>query len=156
MLRISDILTPERTLYSVNLMSKKKAFEMIAEIFASSLPICRPHHIFDALIARERLGSTAIGHGVAMPHAILGETDQVLGCFLLLKESIDFEVQDHMFIDMIFSLIAPSNAREECIQLLNDLGQIFENDTIRKDLRQASSPLDLYEKLIRASSTGAS
>lgn len=150
MLSISDILTPERTLYLVSGISKKKVFETIAETFSASLPVCRPHRIFDALIARERLGSTAIGHGVALPHTRLEETDQVLGCFVLLKESIDFEVQDHLFIDMLFSLVIPQETHAQYFELIDNIAKVFNHASNRRAFREATSSLDLYEKLIRA------
>lgn len=149
MIHIKDILTLNRTLYRVSVNSKKKAFEIIAESLAESVPSLSANVIFDKLIERERLGSTSIGHGVAIPHARLEEIDKPLGCFLFLKEGIDFDAEEHAQINMIFTLVVPKEAIDEHLELLSTLAYIFSQESFRKDLLQASSKEDLYSRLIR-------
>src|SRR5471030_541154 len=100
MIQIRDILTLDRTVSSAIVHSKKKAFEFIADTICLSVPTLTSHDIFDGLVERERLGSTAIGHGCALPHCRLKETEQALGCFVLLKQGIDFDSEDHLQVDM--------------------------------------------------------
>ena len=148
MQRIADILTLDRTLFSVPVQSKKKALELVADTISSSIPALRAHLIFDALIARERLGSTAIGHGIAIPHARLEPIDQTIGCFLLLKDSIDFDAQDHIPVDMLFALIVPFETTDEHLALLASLAQIFRQESVRASLRECKNVKDLFQTLI--------
>lgn len=147
MLRISDILTPERTLCSIAVQSKKKAIELIAETIANSVLSLQPQPVFDALIARERLGSTVLGQGVAIPHARLEQTEQVLGCFILLKESIDFDAEDHIPVDMLFSFIVPYNATQEQTDVLAYIAKIFESAAFLESIRTATNAQELYQTL---------
>ncbi len=147
MIHIRDILTLDRTLYSVVVNSKKKALELIADTIANSVLSVESHTIFDALIARERLGSTAIGHGIALPHARLEQIDQILGCFIFLKESIDFDAEDHIHVDMLFAFIVPQKSTIEHLELLTSIAHIFLQESTRKNLQLAASVKDLYERL---------
>ncbi|MBS0286217.1 MAG: PTS sugar transporter subunit IIA [Proteobacteria bacterium] len=148
MIELSDILTLDRTVYSAIVHSKKKALEYIAETFCLSIPTLNAHDIFDGLVQRERLGSTAIGHGVAIPHCRLEATTQAYGCFVLLKEGIDFDAEDHQQVDMLFSLIVPMEAHEEHLEFLATLARLFREETFRRQLYQATSRDELYQRLI--------
>lgn len=148
MIHIRDILTVDRTIPIATVNSKKKALELIADTFAMSVPRLNAHNIFDGLVERERLGSTSIGHGVAIPHCRLEETEQALGCFILLKEGIDFDAEDHLRVDLLFSLLVPMDAHEDHLELLATIAKAFRQESYRRNLYQASTSLELYERLI--------
>ncbi len=150
MLHIKDILTLNRTHYNLRAQSKKKALELISESMASELIQVRAHDIFDGLIMRERLGSTAISHGVAIPHTRLNALDQTMGCFISLKEGIDFGAEDNIKVDLIFSLLVPSETDETHLDLLASLAHIFREAVLREKLRNAKSREELYEILTHA------
>lgn len=150
MLAIKDILTINRTYYSLRAQSKKKALELISESIATDLNHIRAHDIFDGLIMRERLGSTAISNGVAIPHTRLAEIDRTLGCFISLKDGIDFGAEDNIKVDLIFSLIVPTDTDETHLELLASLAHIFREETLRNALRNAKSREELYDILTRA------
>lgn len=150
MLHIKDILTLDRTHYAMRAQSKKKALELISESLATELTQVRAHDIFDGLIMRERLGSTAISNGVAIPHTRLGAIDQTLGCFISLKEGIDFGAEDNIEVDLIFSLIVPTDTDETHLELLSQLAHIFREEVLRNKLRNATSSEELYEILTHA------
>lgn len=149
MLHIKDILTLDRTIYMVTVKSKKKALELIADTISESMPTLTAYDVFDKLIDRERLGSTSIGHGVAIPHARLDSLDAPIGCFLCLKEGIDFDAGDHPLVNMIFTLIVPTEAIIEHIELLSTIAYIFSQDPFRKELKQSTSKEAVYQRLIR-------
>lgn len=150
MVHINNILTLERTIYLATARSKKKSLELIADTFAESVPTLVAYDVFDKLIERERLGSTAIGHGVAIPHARLSQIEEPVGCFILLKEGIDFDAVDHHQIRMLFTLLVPVEAKDVHIELLATLAHLFSQDTFRKSLLNASSKDDLFKKLTSA------
>lgn len=149
-IEIREILTLNRTLMSASVQSKKKALELIADTISLSVPSLRAHDIFDGLVERERLGSTAIGHGVAIPHCRLEETDKALGCFIILKEGIDFDAEDHLYVDMLFSLIVPIDAKEAHLELLAQIAKLLRHENNRLYFYQAQSQEDLYQRVISA------
>jgi len=150
MLNIKEILTLNRTQYGLRAQSKKKALELISDSMASESIHLRAHDIFDGLIMRERLGSTAISHGVAIPHTRLAAIDQTMGCFISLKEGIDFGAEDNIKVDLIFSLLVPSETDESHLELLASLAHIFREEVLREKLRLATSREELYEILTHA------
>lgn len=149
-MHIRDILSSERILFLVTAHSKKKALEMVAETIAGSITQLQAHAIFDGLIARERLGSTSIGHGIAIPHARLEGLKKAVGAFMLLKEGINFDAEDNINVDMIFTLLVPENANDEHLALLATIAKNFSADKFRQNLRQASSKEELFQRLIHA------
>lgn len=148
MLHIKDILTLDRTLYLVSVKSKKKAFELIADTMSESDPALSSHDIFDKLIDRERLGSTSIGHGVAIPHARIDSLKSPIGCFLYLKDGIDFDAGAHPPVNMIFTLAVPTDAVSEHIELLGTIAHTFSQASFRDDLKHAPSKDKLYNRLV--------
>lgn len=147
---IQSILSLDRTLFFVAVQSKKKVLEIIADTFANTLPMVQSTEIFDALIIRERLGSTGIGSGIAIPHARVKNIDAPYGCFITLKTAIDFNSEDHQGVDLIFTLIVPEEGGEQHNVLLSYLEKIFCEKECQKRLRQATSRTELYERIIRA------
>lgn len=146
MLSIPEILTIERTFVVTSVPSKKKAFELIAQTFALSAPSLEATHIFDQLVARERLGSTAIGHGVAIPHCRLPIL-HAMGCFILLKEGLPLNAPDNIPVNMFFALAVPLEATDSHLALLAAIAQGFHNENFRQSLLQANSRSELYEQL---------
>ncbi len=148
MIQLSDILTLDRTIYSAIANSKKKSLELIAQNFCLSVPSLNEHDIFDGLVERERLGSTAIGYGCAIPHCRVNETNQALACFIMLREGIDFDAEDHQQVNMLFSLIVPTDATEMHLELLATIARLFRQETFRRQLYQAKTRDELYQRLI--------
>lgn len=147
-MKIKDILTLDRVVYNAHVKSKKKAFELIAETVAYSCPQFNAHTIFDNLIERERLGSTAIGHSVALPHCRLDSLQDALGCFILLKNGIDFGATDGVPVRLMFSLLVPQEALEVHLHLLGEIARTFHEEAFRQSLLTAQSKEELFQKLI--------
>lgn len=148
-MQFSDIITPERVAAKVSVASKKRALETLGEMFATQSPgDLGAHAIFDSLLARERLGTTAIDHGVAIPHGRISESKETIGAFLQLVEGVDCDAFDHQPVDLMFALLVPEESTEEHLQLLARLAQMFSDTELREKLRSADSSQALYDLLI--------
>lgn len=140
-MRISDILVPERICCEAELSSKKRALEAISELLTkASASTVSARAVFDSLIARERLGSTGLGYGVAIPHARLGYLQQAVGAFIRTSQGINFDAPDGEKVDMIFGLLVPENSTAEHLRILSQLAECFNQELIRQKLRASTSP----------------
>ncbi len=147
-MQISDILTQQHTLSDCEASSKKRLLDDASQLLAKSTPGIDATPIFEGLLARERLGSTAVGHGVALPHCRIPNLTETLGCFLQLKEGINFDASDNLPVDLVFVLLVPEDATEEHLQILAELATLFRDDRFRTDLRKATDDQSLYETMI--------
>jgi len=147
-MNILDILTPARTQAGIAATSKKRVLEHAAKavekaVGASDLAGA----VFDALLARERLGSTALGEGVAVPHCRLAGCTQTIGLLLRLADGIDFDAPDGKPVDLLFVLVVPQEATDEHLQLLGRIAGMFNDPATRNGLRAAQSAEELYERV---------
>ena len=119
-MQIDHILTPERTFAGVQGGSKKRVLELIGKLVAQHTNL-DPDAIYENLIARERLGSTGFGNGIAIPHCRLEDCHQAIGALLQLDGKIDFDALDGQPVDLIFVLLVPQEATEQHLQILKML-----------------------------------
>ena len=103
-MQLSELLTPERVVCDVEVPSKKRALEQVSDLLSHNQTGVAAIDIYNSLLARERLGGTGVGHGIAIPHGRLQGTEQTLGAFMRLKEGIDFDAIDQQPVDLIFVL----------------------------------------------------
>ena len=115
-MQIDHILTPERTFAGVQGGSKKRVLELIGKLVAQHTNL-DPDAIYENLIARERLGSTGFGNGIAIPHCRLEDCHQAIGALLQLDGKIDFDALDGQPVDLIFVLLVPQEATEQHLQI---------------------------------------
>ena len=144
---IRDILTPERIRCDVPATSKKSALETLSELLASSDPALTPGTIFDCLIARERLGSTGLGNGVAIPHGRLPHVERAIGAFLKLSQSVDFDALDKQPVDLLFGLVVPVDCTDEHLQILAPLAELIGDRCVRAALRSDVPKGEIFELL---------
>jgi PTS system nitrogen regulatory IIA component len=144
-MQISDILTPERMLCHIQATSKKRVLEYFSKLLATEMSEVTSHNIFDSLLGRERLGSTALGKGVAIPHARVSQCDTTLAAFVQLEKGIDFDALDKQPVDLLFALMVPENSTEEHLKILALLAQMFSEEEFRDKLRRTN---DCKEKFI--------
>lgn len=144
-LSIQSILTPELTLCGVPGTSKKRVLELVAHRVAEQNPELDENQIFNNLIARERLGSTGIGQGIAIPHCRLENCKQVIGVLVTLAEGISFDAIDNQPVDLLFALIVPQEATSEHLELLSQLAERFNDRTFCDKLRQCGNAQMLYQ-----------
>ncbi|MDR9467342.1 PTS IIA-like nitrogen regulatory protein PtsN [Marinospirillum sp.] len=146
-MQINEILTLERTLFGVPGGSKKRVLEYFSKFIAQQIPALDSEEVFSRLIAREKLGSTGIGEGVALPHCRISHCKEAIGTFIRLRDKIDFDAIDGQPVDLIFLLLVPEDANEAHLQTLANLAETFAQDDLRKALRKSDQPEKLYELL---------
>ncbi|MBZ0070277.1 MAG: PTS IIA-like nitrogen regulatory protein PtsN [Thiohalobacteraceae bacterium] len=146
-MHISSLLTPERVVLCRDLSSKKRVLEQLSQLLAASAPNVTAEEIFDGLIARERLGSTGLGQGVAIPHGRMSGLAEPLGAFMRLEAGIDFDASDSKPVDLVFGLLVPAESTDEHLQLLAQLAQMFSEASFCAQLREAHDEQRLYELL---------
>jgi PTS system nitrogen regulatory IIA component len=147
-MQLSKILSPERTLCDMPGVSKKRFMTSVSEHIAQSTQRLSADAIYTALIAREQLGSTGIGHGIAIPHCRVAECDSIIGTLVKLDEGIDFDAIDSQQVDLLFVLIVPTEETDEHLRVLSGLARLFHQDTFCHALRSATSDLQLYQTAI--------
>lgn len=133
-MQIADLVTPERIACNVKVSSKKRAFELLAELLASDQQGLTQAEIIESLMARERLGSTGLGHGTAIPHGRIKKLNRTLGAFMQLEKGIDFDAIDNQPVDLLFVLLVPEKCTEEHLQILANLAEMFSDEQMRERL----------------------
>ena len=136
-------LAPERllALRSKTVHSKKRLFEQAAASISAEFDLDQ-ESVYRSLLAREKLGSTAIGHGVAIPHSRMSGCTEPLGCLILLSEGVDFGAPDGADVEIAFILLVPEAATQDHLDLLASLANAFSNADIRDRLKKADSAGD--------------
>lgn len=150
MIRLEHILTPERSQVNVPGGSKKRVLEYIAHLIASDLPDIDEDVLFESLVAREKLGSTGFGNGIAIPHCRLIGCTTPISAVLHLETAVDFDAIDGEPVDLLFVLLVPEQATDEHLELLRQIASIFEQDDVRERLRNARDNAALYQTVLDA------
>ena len=140
MTAINQIISPESIDCNVEALSKKRALERLSELISSSESSLSASEVFESLLARERLGATGLGHGVAIPHGRVKNTDHILGAFIKLKSGVDFDAIDNQPVDLLFALLVPEESTDEHLQVLAALASMFNDESFRETLRHATTP----------------
>ena len=144
-LELSQVLTPECTRNNVDCQSKKRALEIISELAAAQLNL--PHQtIFETILNRERMGSTGIGNGIAIPHGKLEEdTLRTIGVFIHLEHPISFDAVDNQPVDLLFALLVPADQCKTHLHTLSQVAKRLAEKNICRRLRAAKSDQELYD-----------
>lgn len=138
-MQISQLLKPENVHLDIDISSKKRLLERVAEDF-SELCHSKTDHIFSGLLDRERLGSTGLGHGIAIPHTRMSDQKECCVALFRLSKPVDFDAQDREPVDLVFSLLIPEQANDEHLQILASLARLLSNPEVPVQLRQATEP----------------
>jgi nitrogen PTS system EIIA component len=138
-----DFITEQRVRCALDIASKKRLLEGLAGLLATGNPRLDPDLVFERLLDRERLGSTGLGHGIALPHARVKEVGEPMGAFIATAQGLDYDAVDGEPVDLAFALLVPETATEEHLQLLALLAGLFSDPQIRSRLRAATTPADL-------------
>lgn len=147
-LTIESIISPALTRCAVAGSSKKRVLEFIAHLVSEHLSFLDENTLFNNLVCRERLGSTGIGQGIAIPHCRLENCDRVIGALITLKDKIDFDSIDNQPVDLLFVLIVPQEATGEHLDLLSQLAQKFNNPAFCAKLRSCQTDDELFNAAI--------
>ena len=133
---LSRLLPVSNVILDLEVTSKKRVFEHAGLLFESALGIGRSQ-VFDALFARERLGSTGLGHGIAIPHGRIKGLKDAAGAFIRIKSPIPFEAPDGNPVSLVFVLMVPEKATDMHLQILSELAQMFSEREMRTALSEA-------------------
>lgn len=141
---ISQILTPERTVFRVEVNSKKRLLEAAADLIHKEQETLPVNEVLCSLVAREKLGSTGLGDGIAVPHCRLEGVTEATGLLLTLRDPIDFDSPDGQPVDLAFVLLVPDEATQQHLDILAALARLFTNPDFCAQLRGATDAADLY------------
>lgn len=142
-MEISEILSPDRTACDINITSRKKAIEAVSNLLADET--VDSHKIIDSLLARERLGTTGIGHGVAIPHGRMKNSKKTVGAFIRARDAIEYDSPDHEPVDLFFALLVPEESTEEHLEILRSLAEMFSDDELRTALREQHDSQHIFD-----------
>lgn len=149
MIRLETILTPERSLVNVSgVTSKKRALETVAKTIAETAPDLDQQDIYEKLIAREKLGSTGFGNGIAIPHCRLAHCDTPVSALLHLAAPIEYDAIDGAPVDLLFVLLVPEAATDAHLELLRQIASMLDRKDVRDRLRAATSNEALYQVVL--------
>ena len=148
MIRLETILTPGRSLVNVPGGSKKRALEQIANLIGREVPELDTQAVYEALIAREKLGSTGFGNGIAIPHCRLKGCETPVSALLHLDHAIDFDAIDGAPVDLLFVLLVPEAATDAHLELLRQIASMLDRKEVREKLRSAKSNEALYQVVL--------
>lgn len=145
---IGKILPPENVLLDSESGSKKRVFERVGLLFENSHKIARSE-VFDSLFAREKLGSTGLGLGVAIPHGRVKGLRDAVAAFIKTDTPIPFDAPDGQPVNLIFVLLVPERATDLHLQLLGELAQMFSTPDFRERLQSHSDPQEIHQMFLR-------
>ena len=142
-MNITDLLAPDAVLPALKVQSKK---QLLQELSSRAHGITRlpERRIFETLVERERLGTTGVGAGIAIPHGKIARVKQIFGVFARLERPIDFEAQDSAPVDLMFLLIAPESAGADHLKALSRTARALRDPAFTARLRATKDPSALY------------
>ncbi|MAR89866.1 MAG: PTS IIA-like nitrogen regulatory protein PtsN [Pseudomonadota bacterium] len=147
-MELAEIINPQRVFEDIPGGSKKKVLETAAGLLAQQCPELDANELFDNLISREKLGSTGLGKGIAIPHCRASHCNQAIGAFIKLETPVDFDSVDQQPVDMLFVLLVPQDAHEEHLNILSRIAAMFNDEDRRDTLRNAHSTASIYDALV--------
>lgn len=153
-MEIADILAPESVLAKMPVSSKKQALKVLAKQSAGVTGL-EERLIFDALIQREKLGTTGVGNGIAIPHGKLEGLDRLYGIFARLEKPIDFDAIDEQPVDLLFLLLAPESSGADHLKALARVSRLLRDRVTCEKLRNSSDPDALYALLTEKTASAA-
>ena len=146
-MKIASLITADRIACQQEIPSKKRALEKLAELLSSSIPSLTEGEIFDSLIGRERLGSTGLGKGVAIPHGRVSGLREPLAAIVQLQDGVDYDAIDNQAVDLLFGLLVPDESTDEHLQILAGLARMFSDEVLCEQLRGATDSAALLALL---------
>jgi PTS system nitrogen regulatory IIA component len=151
---LGDLISPEGVIATLKAKSKKQVLQELSSRAAAHTGLSE-RDIFDTLLQRERLGSTGVGHGVAIPHGKLAALENITGLFVRLDEPIDFDAIDDQPVDLVFLLLAPESAGADHLKALARISRLLREPKAVKKLRTSKDGAALYSVLTEATTSHA-
>lgn len=144
---INDIISLDRTQCSVECQSKKKIFEVISEIAVQQSPELDQVEVLSSLLAREKMGSTGIGNGIAIPHGKIKGLDNMIAVIVTSNNPIEFDAIDSQAVDIFFAILVPEEQTENHLQALSGIAKKLSNKETVKAIRQATNKNEIVAAL---------
>ena len=144
-MEINEILQLTNTINNAKADSKKSVLELISKTIAQNLLDIEYEQIFDCLLAREKISSTGIGHGVSIPHCVMANISKPIGAFIHLQKPVDFAAIDNNSVDLFFALLIPEKTSDKYLDILAALAEKLRKKDVRKKLRAAKDAKELYQ-----------
>jgi PTS system nitrogen regulatory IIA component len=141
---VAKLLPPSNILVDLQVSSKKRLFEQLGLLFENHHGISRGA-VFDSLFARERLGSTGLGQGIAIPHGRIKGLKEALGALVRLAQPVPFDAPDGKPVSLAFALLVPEQATEKHLEILSELAQMFSDRPLREALAAAPDAGALHQ-----------
>lgn len=145
-MKLAEILSADRIASGGTYTSKKKLLEDLSRLLGKAADIDGAE-ILNSLAAREKLGSTGLGHGVAIPHGRISGVSASIGAFLRLKHPLDYDAHDGLGVDLVFGLLVPQQATEAHLKHLAAIAEMFSDEGFCKKLRAAKDDAELFALL---------
>jgi len=146
-MEISTLLNPVRIACHQDSSSKKRSLELLSQLLSSDLPAYSEGELFDSLLGRERLGSTGLGHGVALPHGRINGLAEPIAAFISLERGIDYDAVDNQPVDLLFALLVPTESTDEHLQILARLAAMFSDADLCQALRECSTGQQCLDRI---------
>ncbi len=143
-MQLEDILSPERCHCRIDGISKKRILSKISEIVSENIDSLEASDVFEALMAREQLGTTGLGNGIAIPHCRLAACENIIGALITLKQPIDFDSLDGKPVDILFVLLVPHEEHDEHVRTLAELAALVNDEDFCYTIRHTLDSEDLY------------
>jgi len=143
-MQLEDILSPERCHCRIDGISKKRILSKISEIVSENIDSLEASDVFEALMAREQLGTTGLGNGIAIPHCRLAPCENIIGALITLEQPIDFDSLDGKPVDILFVLLVPHEENDEHVRTLAGLAALFNDEDFCYTIRHTLDSEDLY------------
>ena len=144
-MEIASLLSPSTVLCKLKSTSKKRILEDISEHISKVFPYLNANTTFSALVSREKLGSTGIGNGIAIPHCRIADCKEITAMLITLANGIDFDAIDNEKVDVIFVLIVPEDANENHLKTLAAIAETFSDEATLHGVRQAQDTQTLLQ-----------
>jgi PTS system nitrogen regulatory IIA component len=153
-MKLTEILSADRVIVGTAVSSKKKALEELSNLLAKGVATLTSQDVFNSLTGREKLGSTGLGHGVAIPHGRVAGIERSIGAFMRLKHPVDYDSHDGNAVDLVFGLLVPQAATEQHLKHLAAVAEMFSDDAFCSKLRGAEGDQALFSLLSSYSTAG--
>lgn len=152
---LEELLSIDRVETACQLSSKKRLMEKITTLLLQGRPQLDRKTVLQTLIERERLGSTGIGHGVALPHGRINGLEEVIGAVAVLEKPLDYDSLDNQPIKLAFGLLVPAEANEQHLKILAHLARLFNDETLREKMFEAGTNNEAFQLLTTWNADGA-
>lgn len=153
-MELDEIITPKAVLANLKPGSKKQLLHELANV-AAHMVKREPQEVFETLLERERLGSTGVGNGVAIPHGKIDGIDQITGVFARLPQPVDFDALDDQPVDIVFMLLAPTGSGADHLKALSRIARVLRNQATLTSIRKTSDPDGIFSLLTTQQSANA-